>query len=197
MELRQVKIDKLTEAEYNPRIALCPGDPEFDKLKRSIEEFGNIEPIIWNENTGNVVGGHQRLAVLKHIGRTETMVSVVNLDEKEEKLLNIALNKIKGGWNHEKLEEILSGFEPDDALLSGFDAQEITLMLAKNDDIEEFEFSFEDTFGNDAEYEAAPGTSYIVSLIFQNNAYAREWATERGYDKAVKDGKKTTVIRME
>ena len=47
------------------------------------------------------------------------------------------------------------------------------------------------------EYEAAPGTSYIVSLVFKNNFYAQEWAKARGYKKAVKEGKKTTVIRME
>lgn len=200
MELRRIEIEKLHEAEYNPRQELQPGDPEFDKLKRSIEQFGEVEPIIWNETTGNVVGGHQRLAVLKYIGRTETTVSVVHLDEKSEKLLNVALNKIRGTWNREKLEDILSGFEPDDALLSGFDAQEITLMLAKNDDInEDFDFSFD---GNeeDAEddgYEAAPGTSYIVSLVFKTNTLAQEWAKDHGYKKAVKDGKKTTVIRME
>lgn len=198
MELRRIELGKLKEAAYNPRVALKPGDAEFEKLKRSIETFGDVEPIVWNERTGNIVGGHQKLAVLKFMGKTDTLVSVVDLDDKEEKQLNIALNKIKGEWDHTKLEEILSRFEADTALLSGFDAQELTLMLAKNDDVEDdFDFSSFESDGADDEYEAAPGTSYIVSLVFKNNFYAQEWAKTRGYKKAVKEGKKTTVIRME
>ncbi len=198
MELRRIELEKLKEAAYNPRVALKPGDAEFEKLKRSIETFGDVEPIVWNERTGNIVGGHQKLAVLKFMGKTDTLVSVVDLDDKEEKQLNIALNKIKGEWDHTKLEEILSRFEADTALLSGFDAQELTLMLAKNDDVEDdFDFSSFESDGADDEYEAAPGTSYIVSLVFKNNFYAQEWAKARGYKKAVKEGKKTTVIRME
>lgn len=198
MELRRIELGKLKEAEYNPRVALKPGDADFEKLRRSIETFGDVEPIVWNERTGNVVGGHQKLAVLKFMGKKDTLVSVVNLDDTEEKQLNIALNKIKGEWDHSKLEEILSHFEADTALLSGFDAQELTLMLAKNDDVEDnFDFSSFESDGEDDEYEAAPGTSYIVSLVFKNNFYAQEWAKARGYKKAVKEGKKTTVIRME
>lgn len=198
MELRRIKISKLKEAPYNPRVALKPGDAEFEKLKRSIIDFGDVEPIVWNERSGYVVGGHQKLAVLKFMGETETLVSVVDLDDTQEKQLNIALNKIKGSWEHTKLEAILSQFEPDTALLSGFDAQEITLMLAKNDDVEDdFDFASFESEGEDDEYEAAPGTSYIVSLVFKNNFYAQEWAKEHGYKKAVKEGKKTTVIRME
>ena len=173
MELRRIEISKLKEAPYNPRVALQPGDAEFEKLKRSLADFGDVEPIVWNERSGYVVGGHQKLAVLKFMGKTETLVSVVDLDDTQEKQLNIAL-------------------------LSGLDAQEITLMLAKNDDVEDdFDFASFESEGEDDEYEAAPGTSYIVSLVFKNNFYAQEWAKEHGYKKAVKEGKKTTVIRME
>lgn len=63
MELRRIELGKLKEAAYNPRVALKPGDAEFEKLKRSIETFGDVEPIVWNERTGNIVGGHQKLAV--------------------------------------------------------------------------------------------------------------------------------------
>ena len=51
----------LIPADYNPRKDLKPGDPEYDKLKRSMEQFGYVEPVIWNKATGRVVGGHQRL----------------------------------------------------------------------------------------------------------------------------------------
>ena len=68
MEIKRMSLDKLNPAKYNPRKELKPGDPEFEKLKRSIQEFGLVEPIILNKRTGNVVGGHQRLSVLKAFG---------------------------------------------------------------------------------------------------------------------------------
>lgn len=64
MEIRKVPISLLNAAPYNPRKDLQPGDPEYQKIARSIEKYGCVEPIIWNEKTGNVIGGHQRLKVL-------------------------------------------------------------------------------------------------------------------------------------
>ena len=66
-----------------------------------------IIPVIWNKRTNRVVGGHQRLTVLENEGEVEVDVSVVDLDETQEKQLNIALNKIEGGWDDEKLAELL------------------------------------------------------------------------------------------
>ena len=130
MQIKRMKLDKLRPAAYNPRIALKPGDPEFEKLKNSIETFGNVEPIVWNKRTGNVVGGHQRLSVLKELGETETDVSVVDLSDADEKLLNVALNKIKGDWDYDRLSELLKQFEPGDVKLSGFSAQEVAILCA-------------------------------------------------------------------
>lgn len=64
MLIEKKKTAELLPAEYNPRKDLKPGDEEYEKLKRSIEEFGYVEPVIWNKTTGRVVGGHQRLKVL-------------------------------------------------------------------------------------------------------------------------------------
>lgn len=60
MNIEKISVEKLLPAKYNPRKDLQPGDPEFEKLKRSITEFGYVEPIIWNKRTGVVIGGHQR-----------------------------------------------------------------------------------------------------------------------------------------
>jgi len=59
---------RLNPAAYNPRRDLKPGDKDYEKLKRSIEEFGFVEPVVWNRRTGFVVGGHQRLKVLLDMG---------------------------------------------------------------------------------------------------------------------------------
>ena len=103
MNIEKKKTAELLPAEYNPRKDLKPGDEEYEKLKRSIEEFGYVEPVIWNKKTGRVVGGHQRLKVLIDLGITEVDCVVVEMDEAKEKALNIALNKISGDWDKDKL----------------------------------------------------------------------------------------------
>jgi ParB-like chromosome segregation protein Spo0J len=85
VNVQKIAIEKLKAAEYNPRIALKAGDKEYEKLKRSIQEFGFVEPIVWNSKTGNVVGGHQRLTVLKDLGECEIDCVVVDLDGQKEK----------------------------------------------------------------------------------------------------------------
>ena len=96
MQIEKKNVAELLPADYNPRKDLRPGDPEYEKLKRSIEQFGYVEPVIWNATTGRVVGGHQRLKVLMDMGLSEVDCVVVTLDEEHEKALNIALNKISG-----------------------------------------------------------------------------------------------------
>ena len=83
MNIEKKKVTELLPADYNPRKDLKPGDPEYEKLKRSIEQFGYVEPVIWNERTGRVVGGHQRLKVLQDSGITEIECVVVDLPERK------------------------------------------------------------------------------------------------------------------
>lgn len=71
MQIIKKKIDELKPANYNPRKNLKLGDKEYEKLKKSIKEFGYVEPVIYNKRTGIVVGGHQRLKVLKDLGYEE------------------------------------------------------------------------------------------------------------------------------
>ena len=84
MDIQKISVNKLKSAKYNPRQDLKPGDKEFEKLKRSIEEFGYVEPVIWNKRTGTVVGGHQRLKVMKHLGYKEVDCVVLDIDENKE-----------------------------------------------------------------------------------------------------------------
>ena len=51
MDIQKLSIEKLNPSAYNPRKDLKPGDAEYEKLRRSIEEFGYVEPIIWNNRT--------------------------------------------------------------------------------------------------------------------------------------------------
>ena len=131
MEIQKIPAARLNPAAYNPRVDLKPGDKEYEKLKRSINEFGYVEPVIWNRQTGNVVGGHQRLKVLLDMGQTEIDCVVVDLDLPHEKALNIALNKIQGDWDEDKLAAIMADFDAEafDVSLTGFDAGEVDALL--------------------------------------------------------------------
>ena len=127
MTIEKLKVDQLLPADYNPRKDLKPGDAEYEKLKRSLEQFGYVEPIIWNKVTGRVVGGHQRLKVLLDMGITEVDCVVVEMDEEKEKALNIALNKISGEWDKDKLALLIADLQGSDfdVTLTGFDPAEI------------------------------------------------------------------------
>ena len=117
----------LLPADYNPRKDLKPGDLEYEKLKRSIEQFGYVEPVIWNKATGRVVGGHQRLKVLMDLGHSQVDCVVVDLPEEKEKALNVALNKISGDWDKDKLSLLIADLQGADfdVSLTGFDPAEI------------------------------------------------------------------------
>jgi DNA modification methylase len=142
MNIQTLPLSQLLPAEYNPRRDLQPGDADYDKLQRSIAEFGCVELPVWNERTGNVVSGHQRLKVLQSSGITETPCVVVALNLDQEKSLNLAMNKIGGSWDEAKLAALLDSFSADfDATVSGFDADEISALLdsvrvPENDDFD-------------------------------------------------------------
>ena len=89
LNLQTMRVAELQPADYNPR-EISPS--ALDGLRHSVERFGLVEPIVFNVRTQTVVGGHQRLKVLKQMGESETQVVVVDLDEIEEKALNVALN---------------------------------------------------------------------------------------------------------
>ena len=127
MVIEKKKTSDLLPADYNPRKDLKPGDKEYEKLKRSIEQFGYVEPVIWNKTTGRVVGGHQRLKVLIDMGITEVECVVVELTEEKEKALNVALNKISGDWDNSKLALLIADLQGADfdVSLTGFDDVEI------------------------------------------------------------------------
>lgn len=194
--VQEISVKKLKDAPYNPRVVLEPGMPDYEKLKKSMETFGSVLPIVWNKRTGHVVGGHQRLAVLRSMGAKTVPCSVVDLDEADEKVLNLALNRIKGRWNFDKLEELLEDFDRETASLTGFTEDEIAVILASNSDLLS---DGEEDYGewDEAPEEQIIGGSYVVTLVFASRELAAEWAEMNGHKGQVRDGSATTVIRME
>ena len=154
MQWQTLPLSQLRPAAYNPRKALKPGDKEYQKIKNSIQEFGYVEPIIVNFDM-TVIGGHQRLTVLKDLGYTEAQCVVLHIeDESKVKALNIALNKISGEWNEQLLADLLVDLQDAqfDLDLTGFEAPEVDQLFSKlhNKDIEEDNFDVEEELKNPA-----------------------------------------------
>ncbi|MCB6992908.1 site-specific DNA-methyltransferase [bacterium 210820-DFI.6.37] len=132
MRIEKRKISQLKIAAYHPRKDLQPTDPEYQKLKRSIQEFGCVQLIVINQSN-TIIGGWQTLKIQRDLGFEEVDVAVVDLGEEREKALNIALNKIEGRWDEEKLAALLeeincSNIEME---LTGFEQQEFEDILGK------------------------------------------------------------------
>lgn len=167
MNIIKIKLEDLVYAEYNPRKALTPADAEYQKIKRSIEEFGYVDPIIINSDK-TIIGGHQRATVLKDSGYEEVEAVIVDLDKSKEKALNIALNKISGEWDLDKLAEVMAELEKElDATITGFDEEQIQGLIDQINEIADLDIT-EDDFNADAaleeitEPETKPGDIYIL-----------------------------------
>lgn len=134
MNIEKRNIKDLKPAKYNPRKALTPDDSEYQKIKRSIETFGYVDPIIINKD-GTIIGGHQRYSVLSELGYTELDVVVLDLNKEDEKALNIALNKISGEWDELKLKDLLVELDLGDYDISvtGFDNHDLEDLIELTD----------------------------------------------------------------
>lgn len=151
-DFEKIKITDIKPSTYNPRKI---SNTEYNKLSKSISEFGVISPIIINLRTNHIIGGHQRFDVLydEYISNGEyeelNLIRVGDIgwafptddlsvkDLSTEKAMNLALNKISGEWNIPQLENLLIDLEVDgyDLDLTGFDnmdLQEFNIDLKHN-----------------------------------------------------------------
>ena len=192
MQWKTLSVDALRPAAYNPRKKLKAGDKEYEKIKNSILEFGYVEPIIVNYDM-TVIGGHQRLTVLKDLGYTEVQCVEVHIeDENKVKALNIALNKITGAWNEQLLADLIvdlqtANFNTD---FTGFEAPEIEQLFSKvhNKDIKE------DDFDVDAELQK-PTMSQAgdVWLLGRHRLICGDSTLPETYTKLM-DGKRANLV---
>ena len=136
MKTTDIQISKLKLAEYNPRKI---SDKELSNLKKSLEKFGFVQPVIINKDF-TVVSGHQRIRAWKEL-KNETVPTVqVDITKKEEKALNLAMNRISGEWDMEKLYGVMNDLRVTDELeFTGFDEKEVSKILDQflEDDIED------------------------------------------------------------
>lgn len=168
MVFEKININDLIFPEYNPRKKLNQKDKEYIKIKKSIEEFGYIDPAIVNKDNV-IIGGNQRCQVLKDLGYQEIDIIRVDIPKKKEKALNIALNKISGEWDFEKLTEVLKEINIEnemDFALTGFDENEFDKLLKDfdkelgNKEIKGEDFNENDTLKIIAEPINKPGNLF-------------------------------------
>lgn len=196
MELVKVNINELISPSYNPR-DITP--EEMEKLKTSIQEFGYCDPIIVNKVNNHIVGGNQRYEALKELGYDEVdVVYVHEEDENREKALNIALNKISGQWDKNKLESILEEMELDhfDISLTGFDNLNLDLLNVNNEPFqdennEEIDYTkgeLVDRYENNGENNGILIDKYIVPPFSVFNTNMGYWDDRKKYwDKLIDD----------
>lgn len=127
-EVKKIPRSQIKRAEYNPRVI---DEESLKKLTKDIREHGLVTPLVWNKRTGVLVSGHQRLAAMDKIHRKkdyEVPVAVIDVDEKEEKQLNVQMNNpsLQGSWDLGALAELRDdGISFDDM---GFNKADIDFM---------------------------------------------------------------------
>ena len=125
-KIQAVETKTIKPSPYNPRKI---SGQTMEKLKKSLKTFGLVDPIIVNKANMTVVGGNQRLKALMELGIDKVNAVMVDLDDQQEKALNVALNKISGEWDFDKLRSLITGLNEIDPTLTGFDVPEIELMV--------------------------------------------------------------------
>lgn len=124
MKIKKYKIKDLIKAEYNPR-KLTPIKEQ--DLRNSLEKFGMVDPVIINTNEKRkniIIGGHQRIKIWESFGHKEVDCTELNLSAKDEKELNIRLNKNTGDWDYQVLKNS-EYFDPEDLVIYGFEVNEV------------------------------------------------------------------------
>lgn len=142
MKIKDVPLSKINRAPYNPRVLLKPGDPAFDRLAKNLDKFNLVRPLVWNERSGNLVEGHQRLTYLEARGDKSVKCSVVDLSHRDERALNIALNNHSGSWEYAQLAELIDDLkleETFDVDILGFTQTDLDQMLTWKDAAPEIE----------------------------------------------------------
>ena len=183
MEFEVKRIADMNRAAYNPRVDLQPEDEEYQAIERSLKRHGLVQPVVWNCRTNTVVSGHQRLTVLEAQGETEVTVSVVDLDDIQEKELNVALNKITGEWDDDKLSVILNELG-EEAADTGFALPEIDVLR------DELKSYFDDVTAPDEEEPTEePEDSFLLSLTF-------DAADEKPLKAYIKEHSEDAVVRI-
>lgn len=137
-EMDTVSRKQIHGADYNPRVI---SEDARKRLRKMLAKHGLVQPLVWNRRTGNLVSGHQRLSALDSLERTQDyslQVAVVDLNEREEKILNVQLNNpsMQGDWDMDKLIEMTEESDISPAEF-GFSSGDMAIMFGDDGPMDE------------------------------------------------------------
>ena len=208
-----LKLADIIPAPYNPREDIEPGTEEYKRLRKSLEDHGMVEPPVVNIHNMRCIGGNQRLTVLRDMGVEEVLCSVIDQpDESKEMKLCLALNRIEGRWDTDKLGDLL---RDDDVVQfeTGFDPDELAVYRHLEDtrDPDDWPEGDEDPFGADEDPDAEDGgeeqedgdeesepkisdiTVRVAHLHFRVEAYRLKKLVESIRDRGIFDDRSITA----
>ena len=175
MIIKSLNVNDIQPSAFNPRVALEKNSKEYRDIADSIREFGFVEPLVVNEHNMSCIGGHQRLQVLKDTGVQEVDCVIINEpDQTKEKALCVALNKIKGDWDMDKLAELL-GDEEVSVFPTGFAEGEVDLSAYLPDEEPELPIEEEPEEEPEEQGEVQESTTVIKIGGFSFTATASEY----------------------
>ena len=138
MNIEVIKLEDITPAERNIR---THGDKQIAEFVKSVEQFGQIRPIVTDEDLV-IIAGHGLHQAMTEMGETEARVlRMIGLTDAEKKKLMLADNKIYelGNLNNDNimavLEEINMSGEGLD--IPGYDMEVLENILGEMEDIDE------------------------------------------------------------
>ena len=218
-KMREIARDQLKGADYNPRKI---GERQRKALKESLRKNGLLQPVVWNERTGNIVGGHQRINELDSLMRTKNYtldVAVVDLSEAEEVAANIALNNANtmGEFDFNAVQELSSEFnlnletdflfDRDDLLVSfGVDLESVQvqkrdayadedLMKEIKDRKKEVRERLKETRAETGDYTTDRPVG-ILTLVFRDDSQKKEFCAAYGLADSVTTVHAETVLDL-
>lgn len=184
-EMDTIRRSDIHGAEYNPRVI---SEDARKRLRKMLAKHGLVQPLVWNKRTGNLVSGHQRLAALDSLERSQDydlQVAVVDVDEREERVLNVQLNNpsMQGEWDLDKLTEMADaanispdefGFSDGDISVLFGDDSPLAEMLADDENVTEAKNTLKEIKEHRAESMAkmqeAQAADFYFTVVCENEA---------------------------
>ena len=140
LEIVYEPVSKLKPSNYNPRTI---SEKDLKALVKNMNKYGTLEILVANQRTGNIISGHQRLKAAILLGMKKLPVIWIDVSKRDEKMINLAMNKISGEWDAPMLKDILEEIDngEGDMDMTGFDDVEIEMLMTESyqDEIEEDE----------------------------------------------------------
>jgi hypothetical protein len=180
-EYREIERAAITPAPYNPRTMSADAE---QRLRANLARVGLLTTLVWNERTGHLVGGHQRLRLLDELeGGTAYRlgVAVIDVDDARERELNVFLNNTwaQGEFNADALLALIAEAGGEESVITamGFTAPELLLEYGARDELQ--------AVLPDAKSKAPRKTSQDtlgphVLLVFRTNADKEQYLRHLG-----------------